>query len=134
VIVDSSAIVAVLLRQPGYEPVLERLSGAGVLGAGSPTLAETGIVMTARMGIAGATLVSRFVQEAMIEVIPFGEQHARVAIDAFFRYGKGRDPAALNFGDCMTYAIASLAEQPLLCLGDDFSRTDLELAGTLCAP
>jgi ribonuclease VapC len=52
-----------------------------------------------------------------------------VALDAFSRFGKGRHPAALNFGDCMTYAIAEVARRPLLCVGEDFAQTDLELAG-----
>lgn len=56
-----------------------------------------------------------------------GSLHWQRAIDAYARFGKGRHPAALNFGDCMTYATAALARQPLLCRGDDFRKTDLEL-------
>jgi len=62
-------------------------------------------------------------------VIEFGEHHWSVALGAFSRFGKGRHPAALNFGDCMTYAIAEVARRPLLCVGEDFAQTDLELAG-----
>jgi ribonuclease VapC len=127
VIVDSSAIVAVLLREPGYEPVLEHLAAASAPAAGAPTLTETGIVLAARMGVTGKTLLARFVQESGLVVIPFGEQHWGAAVDAFLRYGKGRHPAGLNFGDCMTYAVARLAGEPLLCLGDDFAKTDLQL-------
>lgn len=126
-IVDSSAIVAVLLRQPGYEPVLEQIAAAMAPAAGAPTLAETGIVLTARMGVAGKTLLARFVQESGLVVVPFGEHHWGAAVDAFLRYGKGRHPAALNFGDCMTYAVARVAGEPLLCLGEDFVKTDLPL-------
>jgi ribonuclease VapC len=60
-------------------------------------------------------------------VVDFMADHWTIAADAFLAYGKGRHPAALNFGDCMTYAVAKLADEPLLCLGDDFSATDLEL-------
>ena len=127
-IVDSSAVVAVLLRQPGYEPLLERLGEAPGAGIGTPTLAETGIVLTARLGIGAKTLLARFLQESGLVVVPFGEEHWRTAVDAFLRFGKGRHPAALNFGDCLTYATARLAGEPILCLGDDFSRTDLKLA------
>jgi ribonuclease VapC len=127
VIVDSSAIVAVLLRQPGYEPLLERLAAAPVAATGAPTLAESGIVLAARMGVAGKTLLARFVQESGLVVVPFGEHHWGAAVAAFLRYGKGRHPAGLNFGDCMTYAVARLAGEPLLCLGDDFAQTDLPL-------
>jgi ribonuclease VapC len=58
---------------------------------------------------------------------PFGEGHWRLASQAFARYGNGRHPAGLSFGDCLTYATAKLAARPLLCVGDDFTRTDLEL-------
>jgi len=128
VIVDSSAVVAVLLRQPGYEPMLERLAAAPGAGIGTPTLAETGIVLTARMGDRARTLLARFVDEADLVAVPFGDEHWPVAIDAYARFGRRRHPAGLNFGDCLTYATARLAGEPLLCLGDDFAKTDLELA------
>lgn len=60
-------------------------------------------------------------------IVAFGEEHAAEALDAYSRFGKGRHPAALNFGDCCAYAVASLADEPLLCVGDDFSKTDLPL-------
>jgi ribonuclease VapC len=127
VIVDSSAVVAVLLRQPGYEPILEELARATDAAMGTPTLVETGIVLGARLGVPGRTLLARFVQESGLVVVPFGDDHWGAAVDAFLRYGKGRHPAGLNFGDCLTYAVARLADEPLLCLGDDFAQTDLQL-------
>jgi len=127
VILDSSAIVAVLLRQPGHEPLIERLAGADVVGVGAPTLCETGIVLVARLGATGKSLLTRFVQESGSSVIPFGDEHWGMAVEAFLRFGKGRHPARLNFGDCLTYATAQIAGLPLLCLGDDFAKTDLEL-------
>jgi ribonuclease VapC len=127
VIVDSSVLVAILLRQPGYEPLLDQLAAEPAPVVGAPTLTETGIVLAARMGVAGKTLLARFVQESGLVVVTFGEAHWGAAVDAFLRFGKGRDPAGLNFGDCLTYAAARLADQPLLCLGDDFTKTDLEL-------
>lgn len=63
-----------------------------------------------------------------IVVIPFDEEHALEAAKAFARFGKGRHPAALNFGDCMSYAVAKLAGQPLLCTGKDFAKTGIPLA------
>lgn len=126
-IVDSSAIVAILLREPGHEALLEALSRSPGAGIGAPTLGETGIVLGARLGLGGRTLLARFVQEAAVVIVPFDEEHWPLAVDAFLRFGKGRHPAGLNFGDCLTYATARLAREPLLCLGDDFSRTDLEL-------
>jgi ribonuclease VapC len=61
-------------------------------------------------------------------VIPFGEPHWSAAATAFIRFGKGRHPAALNYGDCMTYATARVAERPLLYVGNDFAQTDIEAA------
>ncbi len=66
-------------------------------------------------------------EEAGVTVIPFTNAHNTAALDAYLRYGKGRHPAALNFGDCMTYATARLAGAPLLCVGEDFAQTDLAL-------
>lgn len=127
-IVDSSAIIAILLREPGHEVVLESLRSSPLTGVGAPTLVESGMVLVARIGLGGKTLVARLVQVAGISVIPFSAEHWPVAVDAFVRFGKGRHRAGLNFGDCMTYAVARLAGEPLLCLGDDFAQTDLALA------
>lgn len=127
-IVDSSALVAILLRQPDHEPVLGCLVREPAPAVGSPTLVETGIVLTARIGVGGQTLLARFAQEANLVVLPFTDEHWGAAVEAFRRYGKGRHPAQLNFGDCLTYATARLAGEPLLCLGNDFARTDLDLA------
>ena len=127
-IVDSSAVVAVLLHQAGHEAVLDRLETAQAAGIGAPTLVETGIVLVARLGIAGKTLLARFLDEAGLTIVPFTAEHWPVAVDAYIRCGKGRHPAALNFGDCLTYAVCRQADQPLLCVGDDFTRTDLDLA------
>ena len=93
-----------------------------------PTLAETGIVLTARIGDRARTLLARFVDEADLVAVPFVDEHWPAAIDAYARFGRGRHPAGLNFGDCLTYATARIAGEPLLCLGDDFAKTDLELA------
>jgi ribonuclease VapC len=128
VILDSSAIVAILLRQPNFERVLEQVAGADVVGAGTPTLAETGIVLEARVGRTGRTLLARFIQESGLIAVPFGEAQWRTAVDAFARFGRGRHPAALNFGDCVAYATARLAGEPLLCLDHELAKTDLALA------
>lgn len=127
-IVDSSAVVAILLREPGWASLLDRVATADVPpGIGTPTLVETGIVLAARLGIPGKTLLARFLQESEMRQIAFAAEHWTVAVDAFLRFGKGRHPAALNFGDCLTYATSRLADEPLLCIGDDFTKTDLVL-------
>jgi ribonuclease VapC len=127
-IVDASTLLTVVFREPGYETVLAKLQSADFVGAGSPTLAETGIVLHARLGEDSRGLLERLLDELAIEELPFGEIHWREAVDAFRRFGKGRHPAGLNFGDCLTYAAARLAGEPLLFLGEDFGKTDLEPA------
>jgi ribonuclease VapC len=127
VILDSSAVVAVLRREPSHDRLLDRIAADTRPGIGAPTLVETAIVLTARVGDAARTLLARFLQEAEVAVLPFDGEHWPVALDAFERYGKGRDRAGLNLGDCLTYATARLAQEPLLTLGNDFARTDLEL-------
>ena len=127
-IIDTSAIVAVFLKEPGFETILEKLLRARGMGVGAPTLVEAGIVLRARARLNAVPELVRFVQEVGIAVVPFGDLHWREAVEAYARFGKGRHPAALNFGDCLAYAVAKLASQPLLCTGEDFSRTDLELA------
>ncbi len=85
------------------------------------------MVLTGRMGDVGRVLLNSLLREKNVEVLSFTEAHWRIAQSAFVRYGKGRHPAALNFGDCLTYAIAHVAGEPLLCVGDDFPQTDLPL-------
>jgi len=127
VILDSSAIVAVVLKESGHERLIDRIVENPEPGVGAPTLVETGIVLATRLGAAGETLLARFVQAQEVIVISFEEAHWSAAVQAFLRYGKGRNPAALNFGDCLTYAVARLSDEPLLCVGEDFSKTDIEL-------
>ena len=109
-IVDTSAIVCIFLRQPGHETLTAKLAAAHAAGIGTPTLAETGIVLAAKLESDPRGLLARFLQELEIVTVPFGDRHWREAIDAFRRFGKGRHPASLNFGDCMTYATARLAD------------------------
>lgn len=126
-VLDTSAIVAVLLRQADAAAVHRVLVRASPSGAGAPTLAEAGIVLQARLGPTGLAALRSFVVEYDVHTLPFGDEHWRVAAQAFGRYGKGRHPAGLNYGDCLTYAAAKVAGEPLLCLGEDFLQTDLEL-------
>ena len=127
-IVDSSAIVAIVLQEPGFEAVLERLTTGASSAIGTPTLTETAIVLSARLRFDARALLARLVVEADIETVPFGDQHYGAAVDAWLRYGKGRHAAALNFGDCMSYALAKLAAAPLLYVGEDFTKTDIVAA------
>lgn len=126
-IVDSSAILSILFRENGAETLLSEILDAEFVGIGSPTAAETGLVLTRHLRRNATEPLLRFFQDTGIEIVPFTDRHWQRAVDAYERFGKGRHPAALNFGDCMTYATAAVAAQPLLCLGEDFRQTDLEL-------
>jgi ribonuclease VapC len=126
-IIDSSAVLAVIGKEPGYEQIVHQLAASPRTKIGAPTQLETGIVLTARLGPRGKTILARFLQENAIETVAFDEAHAATALDAYSRFGKGRHPAALNFGDCCTYATASNAAEELLCVGNNFPRTDLPL-------
>jgi len=128
VILDSSAIVTIILRELGSDRVLDAIEAADACRVGAPTLVETTMVLTGRLGDEGRTMLLSLLQEMNIDVLSFGDAHWRIAQSAFVRYGKGRHPAALNFGDCLTYATAYVAGEPLLCVGEDFAQTDLELA------
>jgi ribonuclease VapC len=128
VILDSSALLAIIFREPGHDRLLERIEADPAVAAGCPTLAETGIVLQARLGERADGLLERVLDELGVQEIAFGEIHWREAVDAYRRYGKGRHMANLNFGDCMTYAVAQLAGEPLLFVGDDFGHTDIETA------
>ncbi len=127
-ILDTSALVALILQEDGYEELARIASEASVRGVGTPSLVETGIVLHGRVGGVARTALERLLADAEVETIAFTERHWPVALRAFARFGKGRHPAGLNFGDCLTYASAAVAGEPLLCLGDDFAQTDLELA------
>jgi ribonuclease VapC len=128
VILDTSAIVAILLNEDDAGDLLEKLAADTRPAVSSATLTEAGIVLSARLRKDARGLLSRFLQEAGVAIIPFGEAHFSAAVDAWLRYGKGHHPAALNFGDCIAFATADLAGEPLLCVGNDFPRTDLPLA------
>ena len=123
-ILDTSAVVAIVMREPGYEELLRAMAG-GNAAIGTATLAETAIVLSARLQSDARSLLARFLSEAAIAIIPFGESHYSAAVDAWLRYGKGKHPAALNFGGCLSYAVARLANEPLLFVGRDFAQTDI---------
>lgn len=126
-IIDSSAIIAVILQEPGYERLANITSSTPQKGIPAPILVECGIVLSSRLRTDSRGLLVRFIREADISIVPFTEDHFDTAIGAWLRFGKGRHAAALNFGDCISYAVARAAGMPLLCTGNDFVKTDLEL-------
>ena len=127
-ILDTSAVVAILLKEPGFEELLQTVT-EGDVAIGAATLTETAIVLSARLKRDARPVLSRFLAEASVAVVPFGEAHYSAAVDAWLRFGKGRHSASLNFGDCLSYAVAKLADESLAFVGDDFPRTDLNAPG-----
>lgn len=127
-ILDSSAIVAIVRREPEYVDLVEKLANATSVAIATPTLLEAGIVIEARLGVDGEAVLDRFVNDFEIARVPFGEHHWREALAAYRRYGRSRHEAALNYGDCIAYATARLAGEPLLFVGEDFAKTDIDRA------
>jgi ribonuclease VapC len=127
-IVDSSAIIAVLLDEPEraiFQPALESSASAKMA---APTFLKASMVLASRRGPEILTLLDGLRLEIGITILPFTEGHSLIARAAFLRYGKGRHAAGLNFGDCISYAVSKVEGEPLLFKGDDFSLTDVEPA------
>jgi ribonuclease VapC len=123
--VDTSAIVELMIKGPQAHAVREAIVGAGVAFVTPVARLEAVMVMLGRFGWERATFDQRWRGLALQEV-PVDSMMAEFAIDAFQLWGKGRARAALNFGDCFSYALAKARNLPLLCIGDDFSQTDLQ--------
>jgi ribonuclease VapC len=125
-VVDTSAAVAILTREEPWEDLLGALDTASQRLMSAATYVELGIVLEARLGAAAGGIADRFVRDAGIEVIPVDIAQAQDAVSAWRRFGKGRHAAALNYGDCFTYALAALENLPVLCVGTDFPRSDID--------
>lgn len=127
-ILDTSVVVGILLREAGHEILQAKVTSSSTVGIGAPTLTEAGIVLNARDVPRPRSTLLGFLLESQAVVVPFGRAHWTVALDAYERYGGGRHPARLNLGDCFSYATAKVARRPLLFVGDGFSQTDIEPA------
>ena len=124
-VVDSSALLCLLLDEPQAERVAESLEASSRTLVAAPTLLEASIVAEARLGPRGVLNLQAALRTAGIEVVPFTAEDAQVAAEAWRRFGRGRHRANLNFGDCMAYAAAFARGAPLQFVGDDFARTDV---------
>jgi len=127
-IVDSSALICVLFNEPEAPAFVRAMDQALVLRIGAPLYLESCIVAATRHGPLVLQDLAQLVRASNIEIVPFTKAAAYTASDAFMKYGKGRHPAALNFADCMSYALAKTEVMPLLFKGDDFRLTDVEPA------
>lgn len=126
-IVDTSAVLAVLFREPDAERYARAILTSSPCRMSVANLLEASIVVGGR-GRATDTELDSFVEEAEIELSPVTREQVETARQAWRRFGKGNHEAALNFGDCFAYALARTTGEPLLFKGDDFTRTDVEAA------
>jgi ribonuclease VapC len=124
-VVDTSAVVAVILAEPGSEELAAHLEDALVHLMPAAIRVELGMVIEARLWPAGQDVVDRFLRDANVDIVPVDADLADRAMSGWRRYGKGRHPAGLNFGDCFTYALADRTGHPVLCTGNDFAATDV---------
>lgn len=127
IVLDSSALVAVLLEEPWSGAYLNALLVADMKVISSFNLFESAVVIEARKGPAGSLALDSLCAALEIDVAPFTPQHARLAAESWRRFGKGRHPAGLTLGDCCAYALARSTGLPLLAKGDDFPKTDIQL-------
>ena len=126
-IVETSAIVAVLLGEDAAVAVEAAMDADIALKMSAVAVYEASIVLHAKRGEAGVKELDDALSRLSVEIVPFTGSDARAARDAYRRWGKGNHPAGLNFGDCFAYALAKITGEPLLCTGDDFAKTDLAL-------
>ena len=127
-IIDSSAICAILLNEADrgyYEEAIARATNRRMSAA---SLLETSIVIESRGGQARADELDAFIQRHNIEIVPVTAEHVEAARRAWRRFGKGNHPAGLNLGDCLAYALWDMTREPLLFKGGDFSQTDAAVA------
>ena len=124
-IIDTSALVAILLDEPESEEFIRLISSAPRCLMSSFSLLETCIVIEAKKGPAGGRELDLFIHKARIEIASLNEEQCQIARDAWRKFGKGRHPAGLNIGDCCSYALARYSGERLLFKGDDFAQTDV---------
>ena len=127
-VIDSSALAAILLAEPERRPFIEAIETADARLMSVASWLEISIVIEARHAAEGARDLQRFIECAGIEIIPVDLEQGRLARDAWVRFGKGRHRADLNYGDCFAYALAKQRGRALLFKGNDFSHTDIASA------
>jgi len=124
-VIDSSAALAILLGEMEDAVFAAAIDADPTRIMSAVSVLESSIVIEARKGPAGGRELDLFLHRGRIDVVPFNAHQLELARDAYRRFGKGRHPAALNFGDCCTYALAAASGEALLFKGDDFDRTDI---------
>lgn len=127
-IVDTSAALAVVLGEPGFEVFAQAISVSETPRISAASFLEASIVVETRAGDRGLRQFDSFIRESELALEPVTHEQALLAREGFSNYGKGRHPAGLNFGDCFAYALAKSTGEPLLFKGEDFRQTDVVAA------
>ncbi|MGE0282699.1 MAG: type II toxin-antitoxin system VapC family toxin [Rhizobiaceae bacterium] len=129
--IDASALVAILTQEREADAFVERLQKTDIRLTSPIAVWETAVAISRILALKvedASSVVKAYLDEIQIRIIAVEPETAVLALQAFDRYGKGRHPAKLNFGDCFSYACAKVLNQPLLYKGDDFAQTDIETA------
>lgn len=129
-VLDTSALVAILTGEPEQTAFIKVIEQADVCLLSAASHVEAALVMEVRHGAAGVHDLGRLLDRAGCQIVAVDAEQASIARSAFQRYGKGRHPAGLNFGDCFAYALAVARGEPLLFKGNDFGQTDVPVLGT----
>lgn len=127
-ILDTSAVLAILFNETDAEVYARAISEADTRRMSAASFVEAAVVVEAQTKEGGSRQFDAFVRRANIIIEPVTEEQAYVARQAYTDFGKGRHPAGLNFGDCFAYALAKVSEEALLFKGRDFSKTDIQVA------
>lgn len=132
-VLDTSALLAILADEPERRAFNEAIEAADSCLMSAATFVEISIVIESRYGAEGLRDLDHFISRAAIQLEPVDAEQAQVARRAFTRFGKGGHPAGLNYGDCFSYALATVLARPLLYKGDDFAKTDVTSAAAAAA-
>jgi ribonuclease VapC len=127
-VIDSSALVAIMTGEAAANALIDSILADPVRMIAAPTVLETSIVLERRSGQELVAIFDEFLRDIRASIEPFEREHLTAARAAYHRFGKGRHPAALDFGDCFSYALAIVADEPLLFCGGDFALTDVRPA------
>ncbi|MFK0278752.1 type II toxin-antitoxin system VapC family toxin [Ensifer sp. NPDC090286] len=127
-VIDTSVLAAIAFNEPEAAAFRERIADDPVRLISAATVLEAAMVIETRLGEAAGADLDLWLYKAEVEIVPVTADHADRARRAWRRFGKGRHPASLNYGDCFSYALAALSGEPLLYKGNDFSQTDIDAA------
>ena len=126
-VIDTSAVLAIFLGEPERKQFLDAILEAARRQISAATVLETGIVLESKRGESAGREFDLFIVRANLEIVAVDAEQIEIARSAWRSFGKGRHPAALNFGDCFSYALAESSGEPLLAKGRDFALANMEL-------